>query len=77
MKNIRIIIAVLVLIIAAHQTDAQPNPPSDHGLLNDESPAGGGAPIDGGIKFLLVLASVYGAGTLLKIRKQDDPGAIP
>lgn len=55
-----ILIFSLTLLFTVNEISAQPGPPADHGSTNDESPAGGGAPVAGGIGFLIALGAAYG-----------------
>jgi len=65
MRNLRknIIILSIILISALIYTPAQADPPGmpgNHGTNGDAPPAGGGAPISGGIGILLTAAAAYG-----------------
>ena len=55
-----IFIFSITLIFTVNEMSAQPAPPSDHGSTADESPDGGGAPVAGGIGFLIALGAAYG-----------------
>lgn len=48
-----------------------PPPPDEHALKGDQRTPGGGAPIDGGLFFLLGLGTVYGAYKLHKNLKEN------
>lgn len=60
-KKIILSISIILAVALGNNILAQPQPVDGHGSDNDESPAGGGAPIGGGILILIGLAGVYGA----------------
>ncbi|MFA5417401.1 MAG: hypothetical protein WC341_02985 [Bacteroidales bacterium] len=75
MKKIFIKLMIIVSFIfgsmALFAQDGPPPPPSDHGLLDNNSPADGGAPIGGGLFILLGLGAAYGGKKLYDLRKES------
>ena len=76
MKMIKKIFVIAIITVAPLFINAQPTPPTGgeggyvHGSGGNQ-PAGGGAPIDGGLSILLLLGAAYGSKKVYKIRKQD------
>lgn len=66
MKKIKLIIAIVFGSICLY---AQPVPPPSDNGQNGNQPAGGGAPIDGGLSFLLIMGVVYGAKKTFQLIK--------
>jgi hypothetical protein len=72
MKLLRIKLLVVLLAFAgASAAQGPPQPPGIvHGIGGDQ-PAGGSAPVGGGVWLLLSLASAYGLGSGLIIYKKN------
>ena len=69
MKKIVLTITILLVGICLH---AQPvPPPSGYGQNGNQQP-GGGAPVDGGLSILLVMAVVYGCKKTYLTKKTVD-----
>ena len=63
---------VLLIGLTINDSQAQAPPPVDHGSTGDEAPAGGGAPISGGIVYLVVLGAAYGTRKWFLISNQEE-----
>ncbi len=73
MKMIKKLLVIAIIISAPLLLNAQPVPPSGgHGLNGNQTPTGGGAPIDGGLSILLLLGAAYGSKKVYKLKKQED-----
>lgn len=68
-KVIQILVLLLIILVPVILT-AQPHPGTGPGGGAGSSPAGGGAPIDGGLFVLLSLAVSYGAKKIYNLRKK-------
>lgn len=73
-KKIKLILFIFVVLVGLTINDslAQAPPPVDHGDTGDQAPAGGGAPISGGIVYLVVLGAAYGARKWFLISDQEE-----
>ena len=74
MKKIYSIALTILIIFLTLASDGlvmgqPPAPPGGHGLDGNHAP-GGSAPLDGGILYLLLAASVYGAFKLVRAFKR-------
>jgi hypothetical protein len=69
MKKAILTIAIVLGSICLY---AQPVPPPSGNGLNGNQPAGGGAPIDGGLSILLALGAAYGASKLYKVKEEEE-----
>ncbi|MEA3446462.1 MAG: hypothetical protein U9R19_17240 [Bacteroidota bacterium] len=71
-KNILIVVIVSLLSFSAWEAMAfdPPPPPGGHGETGDQ-PAGGGAPLSGGIGFLIALAAAYGTYRFRKSTSEE------
>lgn len=71
MKNIfkslllSLVLAVALFLSQPVQADP-PGVPGDHGLSNDQAPAGGGAPIGSGLLLLIGLGGAWAGKKLYK-----------
>ena len=72
-KNILIIVVISLLSFSAWEAMAfdPPPPPGGHGETGDQ-PAGGGAPLSGGIGFLVALAAGYGTFRFRKTKSEEN-----
>jgi len=75
MKKIYIITFTILIIFLTLASDGlvmgqPPAPPGGHGLNGNSGP-GGAAPLDGGILFMLLAGSVYGAFKLIRAYKRE------
>ena len=73
MKKIVFILMLLAgLQLGTNSLHAQtaPNPPANHGSGSNQSPAGGGAPVGGGLLILVGMGAAYGGKRLYDRRKQ-------
>jgi hypothetical protein len=73
MKGLKMkkVLLIIILALAPIIINAQPVPPPSQNGQNGNQP-GGGAPIDGGLSILLVLAAVYGCKKTYLIKKTVD-----
>ncbi len=65
-----LIIIISLYFINILSVNAQPVPPTNHG--NTQNQPGGGAPIDGGVGFLLVLGAFYSFIKVNKLRTKQN-----
>lgn len=72
-KKARSILFLFVLLIGftINESVAQAPPPDGHGETTDQNP-GGSAPITGGLTYLLVLGSAYGAKKWFILSSQKE-----
>ena len=73
-KIITLVIILLTITLSYPQQSRADDPPvlpSAHASNNDEEP-GGGAPISGGIGFLVVMGVAYGTRKFFKQGKNED-----
>jgi hypothetical protein len=59
---------LMFLPMLTNQIFAQPLPPFNHGSTTNEVP---GAPIDGGLSILILIAAAYGGGKIHLLRKKQ------
>ena len=76
-RSLKIIIsiaAIFSLQLIANNVNAwdPPPPPNGHGETGDQEPAGGGAPIAGGIPLLILMGAAYGAKRYIGIIKEGE-----
>ncbi|MCP4178352.1 MAG: hypothetical protein GY756_11345 [bacterium] len=60
---------LMFLPILTNQIFAQPLPPFSHGSTTDQ-PAG--APLDGGLSMLVLMAAAYGGNKIRLLRKKEQ-----
>ena len=65
-----ILLISIMFCFSINEIMAQPSPPGSHGTSSNEAPAGGGAPIAGGIGILVSLGVVYGARKWIITKKE-------
>lgn len=71
MKKIILTIAIVLGSLAGFSQPVPP--PGSHGQNGNQNPAGGGAPIDGGLSILLAMGAIYAATKVyqMKIKKSE------
>ena len=71
MKKIILTIAIVLGSLAGFSQPVPP--PGSHGQTGNQNPAGGGAPIDGGLSILLAMGAIYAATKVyqMKIKKSE------
>ena len=73
-STIKTLILAAFLTISSQALMGQPGPPpppSSHGSSTNQ-PAGGGAPIEGGVGILLALGAAYGARKVYQLKKANN-----
>jgi hypothetical protein len=73
MKIVKNILVIAIIFIAPLFIEAQPiptGPPSQHGTSGNQP--GGGAPLDGGLSFLLALSVFYAGKKVYHINKKSE-----
>jgi hypothetical protein len=67
-----VITAIFAMAASALIAQGPPPPPAGGHGLGGNQPAGGGAPIEGGLGLLLALGAAYGARKVYKYWNKDE-----
>ena len=70
-KDMKKVILTITIILASICLYAQPVPPPSQNGQNGNQP-GGGAPLDGGIGFLLLMSVAYGTKKTIQIINKES-----